>query len=119
MHTLEKPTVVLGTLLLLLISVAAIADENLPITITNDNPGTILVTAYDMNLHPPVAIMKGQLINGFASVKISITPGATGYGHLSWTASTADTFSRRCGHRDRSWLQNTAVVHVYAKSLCN
>ena len=61
MHTLQKPTIPVGTLLLLLICGAAIGDANLPITMINDNPETILVTVYDM-LQPPAAIMMGQQI---------------------------------------------------------
>ncbi len=118
MPTLERPQVLLSAMLLLFVSISAVGDDSLAITIVNDNPDTILVSAYDMNLHPPAAIITGQKINGFASIEISITPGAEGLGRLSWTASSADAFSRRCGHRDRSGLKNNAVVHTYAKSRC-
>lgn len=113
-----QPQVLFSTWLMLLVSASAVGDEALPITILNDNPDAILVSVYDMNLQPPAAILMGQHVNGFASIKISITPGAAGYGHLSWTASSADTFSRRCSRRDRSGIQSNAVVHVYAKAQC-
>jgi hypothetical protein len=71
MHTLEQPWVLISTMSLLFVSISAAGDGVLPITIVNDNPDTILVSAYDMNLHPPAAIMMGQKISGFASIDIS------------------------------------------------
>ncbi len=116
MRTPDQRTAIVSILVLLSVSASA---GSLPITITNDNPDTILVTAYDMNLHPRAEILVGQRINGFASIPISVTPGPTGYGHISWSATSVDTFSRRCGHRDRPRLLNNAIVHVYAKSRCH
>ncbi len=119
MSTFDRLTVLFSTCLLLTVSTAAVGGDSLPVTITNDNPDAILVTAYDMNIQPRAAILVGQRINGFASIPLSITPGSAGYGHIAWTATSADTFSRRCGHRDRPQLSNNAVVHVYAKSRCH
>ena len=114
----DQRTVFISVLLLLSASAPA-AGDGLPITITNDNPDAILVTAYDMNLRPRAVIMVGQRINGFASIPISVTPGTTGYGHISWSATTVDTSFRRCGHHDRPRLPNNAVVHVHANSRCH
>jgi hypothetical protein len=107
-----------GTMLLLFASAAALGDGAVRITITNDNPETILATVYDMNAQPRAAIVAGQRINGFASISISISAGPDGYGHLSWTATTTDSFFHKCGSRDRSGLEDDTVVHVYAKSEC-
>jgi hypothetical protein len=119
MHTLDMRTVLAATLPTLWLSSSALGGDSLPITITNDNSDAILVTAYDLNAQPRAAIMVGVKINGFASIPLSITPGPDGYGHLSWTATSADTFSRQCGHRDRTRIASDAVIHVYANSECS
>jgi hypothetical protein len=118
MHTLNQRTVFLGTLLLLFVSVSAIGDANLSITIINDNPDALLVSAYDSNTQPRAAILAGQKIYGFASILISITSGPRGTGRIYWTAVSVDSVTHRCGHQQRSGLQDNAVVHVYAKSKC-
>ena len=108
-----------GAVLLLSVGGSAVGDGALRITITNDNPETILATIYDMNTQPRSAIFVGHEINGFASIPISITPGPDGYGHLSWTATTTDNFFHQCGSRDRAGLADGTAVHVYAKSECS
>jgi hypothetical protein len=110
--------VLLGTLLTVSVAPSALGDGTLPITITNDNPDTILVTAYDMNAQPRAAVLKAERINGFGSIPLSVTPGIAGYGHISWTATGQDAFFRKCGHGDRPRLSNGAVVHVHARSTC-
>jgi hypothetical protein len=119
MHTLDMRTVLAATLPALWLSASALGGDSLPITITNDNSDPILVTAYDLNAQPRAAILVGVKIEGFASIPLSITPGPDGYGHLSWTATSADTFSRQCGQRDRTGISSDAVIHVYAKSECS
>jgi len=118
MPTPAMRTALVATLPALWLSSAVRGGDSLPITITNDNPDAILVTAYDLNVQPRAALLVGVKISGFASIPLSITPGPDGYGHLSWTATSADTFSRQCGHRDRAGIAGDAVIHVYANSEC-
>jgi len=110
--------VMLGISLFTLVDDAAAGGDVIPITITNDNAGAIFVTVYDDNLTPAAPILSSQKISGFASIPISVTAGATGYGHVSWTATTGGSFHHRCGHRDRPGLRNGSVVHVRAGSGC-
>jgi hypothetical protein len=105
-------------MLLALASTTALGDGSVPITILNDNPDTILVTAYDMNSRPRMALLQDRQINGFASILVTITAGRGGHGHLSWTARSADSFVGKCGSKDRPKLTSNTVVHVYAKSDC-
>jgi hypothetical protein len=88
------------------------------IMITNDNTNDVLVTLYDMNTHPHSKLLDGQRINGFAAVPISVAADASGTGHVSWHATTADKDDRRCGHKDKPGLADQASVHVYAHSSC-
>jgi hypothetical protein len=98
--------------------VAGAGGDVIPITITNDNAGAISVTVYDENLTPRAAILSSQSISGFASIPISVGADASGYGHISWTATTDGNFDHRCGHRDKPGLRNGSVVHVRADSNC-
>jgi hypothetical protein len=119
MHTRNLSTFLAAALPTLCLGTAALGGDSLPITIINDNPEVVLVTVYDMNVQPPAAILSGVQIAGFASIPLTITPGPEGYGHIAWTATSADSFSRQCGHLDRPGLSNDVVVHVYAKSECS
>jgi hypothetical protein len=107
-----------GAMLFALGSSVALGDGSVPITILNDNPDTILVTVYDMNSKPRMALLQGREINGFASISVTVTAGRHGHGHLSWTARSADSFVGKCGAKDRPRLTSDTVVHVYAKSDC-
>jgi len=118
MHTLDMRIALVALLPALWLSSSALGGDSLPITITNDNSDAVLVTVYDLNVQPRAPILVGVKIAGFASIPLSITPGPDGYGHLSWNATSADTFSRQCGHRDRAQIASDAVIHVYAKSEC-
>jgi len=100
------------------LDVAAAGGDVVPITITNDNAGAISVTVYDDNLTPRAAILSSQSIGGFASIPISVSADASGYGHISWSATTDGNFHHRCGHRDKPGLRNGSVVHVRAESRC-
>jgi hypothetical protein len=103
---------------LLLIGPVAYAGDMVAITITNDNTDDVLVTVYDMNTQPPGKLLDGQLINGFASVPISVAAGAGGTGHVSWTATNTDPDNVQCGRKDKPGLTNNASVHVFAHSKC-
>jgi hypothetical protein len=103
---------------LLLAGITVHAGDMVAITITNDNTDDVLVTVYDMNTQPPGKLLDGQLINGFASVPISVAAGAGGTGHVSWTATNTDPDNVQCGHKDKPGLTNNASVHVFAHSQC-
>jgi hypothetical protein len=94
------------------------ADDNFPITITNDNTDDVIVSLYDLNTTPRSKRLSHQRINGFASIPISVTAGPDGTGHVSWKAVSVDPAIHKCGRKDRPGLQPGASVHVYAKSDC-
>ncbi len=97
---------------------AARADDGVPIAITNDGTTDIIVTVYDLNSAHHEVVVPGERINGFSSVPITVTPGRDGKGHVSWTATTVDTKSRRCGRANKHALAADTVVHVYANARC-
>jgi hypothetical protein len=97
---------------------AAHADDTVTLSITNNNTDNILVTVYDMNTRSHDKVLDRQVINGFASVPISVAAGAGGTGHVFWRATTLDPNRPRCGQRDRAGLSNEASVHVFARSRC-
>lgn len=99
-------------------AVTASADDLIPIKVTNDNTENIYVSLYDMNTTPPSRLLAHELINGFASVPISVSADSSGNAHVYWTAVTADPTMRKCGRKDKPRLSSDASVHVYAKSDC-
>ena len=108
----------LACLPLFLAGTAALAGDGLTITLNNNTTGNLLVTVYDLNSQPPQRVLAGEVINGFASIKISIAADDAGRGHLSWTATTVDRDMRRCGHHDKPKLNDGDTVHVYANGEC-
>jgi hypothetical protein len=118
MHTFIRSRNFFALACLLLIGHAAHAGDTVGIIITNDDTDDVLVTVYDMNTSPPDKLLDGQLINGFASVPISVAAGAGGTGHVSWTATNTDPDNVRCGRRDKPGLTYNAAVHVFAHSTC-
>ena len=109
----------LAYVLFLLSSTSVFAgDVGLTITISNDTTTNLLVTVYDLNASPAQRILSGQLMNGFATMSLSVTPDSSGQGHLSWTATTLDRDMRQCGHRDKPNLNDGDTVHVYANDDC-
>jgi hypothetical protein len=109
---------VLAPALLCLGGVSAMADDTVPIKVTNNGTDDVIVSLYDMNTNPRSKLLSHQRISGFASIPISVSPGADGTAHVFWTAVTADPSMRKCGRKDKSGLANDASVHVYAKSAC-
>jgi hypothetical protein len=107
----------LACLFLLAADTAALAD-GLNITLNNNTTGNLLVTVYDMNAQPPQKVLSGEVINGFASIRISIAADDSGHGHLSWRTTTVDRDMRRCGHHDKPKLNDGDTVRVYANSEC-
>jgi len=119
MHSVDMRIILAAPAAALWLSTAALGGDSLPITLTNDDSESILVTAYDVNVQPRAAILTGVKISGFASIPLAITPGADGYGHIIWSATSADAFSRQCGYRDRARIANNAVIHIRATSECD
>jgi hypothetical protein len=93
-------------------------DGGLTITISNDSTSNLLVTVYDLNTDPAQKILASQVINGFATVSVSVSADDSGHGHLSWSATTVDRDMRQCGHRDKSDLNDGDTVHVSADGDC-
>jgi hypothetical protein len=117
-HMREIKRLGLACLLFFVADTAALAGDGLSITLNNNTTGNLLVTVYDMNARPPQKVLSGEVINGFASIRISIATDDSGRGHLSWRATTVDRDMRRCGHHDKPKLNDGDTVHVYANSEC-
>ena len=107
---LALPLLMIGT---------ALGGEGIQVKITNDGTQDIVVTVYDMNAKPRAILLQNARINGFTSVPISAIADATGRANLSWTATSADATSTKCGHDDTLGLKNDSAVHVHADSSCN
>jgi hypothetical protein len=97
---------------------AVAGDGGLTITISNDSTTNILVTVYDLNTDPAQKILASQLINGFATVAVSVSADGSGHAHLSWSAITLDRDMRQCGHRDSPDLNDGDTVRVSADDDC-
>jgi hypothetical protein len=117
MHKLAQPAVI-GLLLTLWVSATAVGDDMLAIKINNDGSDAILVTVYDMNAEPPGTVIAHQRINGFAWIPVSVSAGRAGFGHVRWTATSAQVGARRCGQHDSRGLGNDDSVPVFADSPC-
>lgn len=92
--------------------------DGVQVKISNDGTEDILVTVYDMNTRPKSVVVQNARINGFSSLPISASIDASGLANLSWTATSVDPTSRKCGHDSTSGLSNDAAVHVHADSSC-
>jgi hypothetical protein len=119
MNSFHKKLGACAMLALVLASGAALADDGVPIKITNDGTTDIVVTVYDMNTTPHRVVVSGQRINGFSTVPVSVTPGPDGMGHVSWTATSVDHDTRMCGHENQRGLANDALVNVHADTSCS
>jgi hypothetical protein len=97
----------------------ALGGEGLQVKITNDGTQDIVVTVYDMNANPRAILLQNARINGFTSVPVSAIADATGHANLSWTATSTDGTSAKCGHDDTSGLRNDSAVNVHADSSCS
>jgi hypothetical protein len=118
MRKLGQPAILFGFLLTMLVSATAVGDDMVAIRISNDGTDDIVVTVYDMNAQPPGAVVIRQKINGFAWIPVSVTAGAAGMGHVLWTATSAKSGLRQCGHHDERGLRNDDTVQVFADSPC-
>jgi hypothetical protein len=72
-----------------------------------------------MNANPRAILLRNARINGFTSVPVSAIADATGRANLTWTASSTDTASTKCGHADTTGLGNGSAVNVHADSSCS
>jgi hypothetical protein len=107
---LASPLLMIGT---------ALGGEGLQVKITNDGTQDIVVTVYDMNAQPRAILLQNARINGFTSVPVSAIADATGHANLSWTATSTDGTSAKCGHDNTSGLRNDSAVNVHADSSCS
>jgi hypothetical protein len=108
----------LGCAVLALAHSPAMAGGSVTVHILNDTADSLIVSLYDRNLGRKLPVLSGQVINGNASISISITANASGQGHLSWTAATVDADMRRCGHEDKPGLNDGETVRVHAGERC-
>jgi hypothetical protein len=106
-------------ILALLLVGPALGGEGVQVKITNDGTQDIIVTVYDMNATPRAILLQNARINGFTSVPVSAIADATGRANLSWTASSVDATSAKCGHDETSGLGNDSAVNVHADSSCS
>jgi hypothetical protein len=97
---------------------AAFAGDGVTVRILNDSPDPLTVTLYDRNARPPQAVVSGEVINGNASISVSVTADASGFGHLSWTATTGDGEMRRCGRKDKPKVNDGDTIRVHAARSC-
>jgi hypothetical protein len=97
---------------------AALSADGVMITINNDSSDNLFVTVYDRSLSPPQQVLSHTRLYGNASISVSITADKSGHGHLSWTAMTIDRDMRKCGHHEKSNLNDGDTVNVHADSDC-
>jgi hypothetical protein len=116
----SKLTAVLVTVSLpLLFGGTALGGEGVQVKITNDGTQDVVVTVYDMNTRPQRIVLENARINGFTSAPITAIGDATGRANISWTATSTDSISPKCGHDDTRGVSNDASVHVKAESSCS
>jgi hypothetical protein len=109
--------IALTTSCLSLLYAGAILGQGVEVKITNDGTEDILVTVYDRSTNPERAVLTRERINGFTSVPISLAADASGRASLSWTATSADAASPKCGHAD-TVVDNAGSVSVHVDSSC-
>ncbi len=111
-------TLVVAALPLLLLGTAALGGEGVALNISNDGTEDIVVTVYDMTLGPTAVILSHTRINGFTTIPLSVSPDSSGKANVSWTAISADSIDRKCGHADRVGLEDSSSVTVHADASC-
>ena len=107
-----------GCAVLALAQSPASAAGGVTIHVLNDTVDSLSVTLYDRNFGRKQPVVSGQIINGNASISITLTANASGQGHLSWKAATVDPDMRRCGHHDNPGLNDGETVRVHADAAC-
>jgi hypothetical protein len=98
---------------------SAFAGSGLTVNINNDSTDTILVSVYDLNANGPQRVLSSEVINGNASVAVSIAADDQGHGHVSWRARTSDDDMRMCGSGDTGNLNDRDTVTVHADAACD
>lgn len=96
----------------------ASADARITLHIANGSVDSLIVTLYDRNLRRHQQVLSGQVINGNASISITISADSSGQGHIAWTAMTVDRDMRQCGHQDKRGVYDGSTVQVFADSSC-
>ena len=109
---------VFATALGAMLCAAALAGDGVTVRILNDTPDALGVTIFDRNVQPAQAVVSSEVINGNASLSVSVTADASGRGHLSWTATTVDRDMRRCGHKDKPGVNDGDTIRVHANRTC-
>jgi hypothetical protein len=104
------PLVLIGT---------ALGGEGVQVKITNDGTEDVVVTVYDTSAQPQRILLQNARINGFTAVPVSAIADANGRAHLSWTATSTDAKSPRCGHDAAQGVSNDSSVSVHVDSSCN
>jgi len=97
---------------------ASLGGDGLMITINNDGTDNLFVTVYDRSSSPPQKVLSHTALYGNASISVSISADRSGHGHLSWSAITTDHDMRRCGHKEKSGLNDGDTVNVHADHEC-
>ncbi len=96
----------------------ALADARITLHIANGSVDSLIVTLYDRNLRRRQQVLSGQVINGNASISITVSADSSGQGHVAWTAMTVDRDMRQCGHEDKRGVYDGSTVQVFADSAC-
>jgi len=109
---------VFATALGAMLCAAALAGDGVTVRILNDTPDALSVTIFDRNVQPAQDVVSSEVINGNASLSVSVTADASGRGHLSWTATTVDRDMRRCGHKDKPGVNDGDTIRVHANRTC-
>jgi hypothetical protein len=115
---LIAPLLALGISALAGSGTPASADAGITIHLANASVDSLIVTLYDRNLRRHQQVLSGQVINGNASISITISADSTGQGHVAWTAMTVDRDMRQCGHQDKPGVYDGSTVQVFADSAC-
>jgi hypothetical protein len=102
----------------LLLAGTALGGAGVAVKITNDSTEDVFVTVYDRSIDPARVVLANERINGFASVPLHLVGDGTGRAKVSWTATSADSLTPKCGHADEV-VSNGAAVNVRADSTCS
>ena len=95
------------------------AGSGLTVSINNDSTDVILVSVYDLNANGSQRVLSNEVINGNASVAVSLAADDQGRGHVSWRARTSDDYMRMCGSGDSGHLNDGDTVTVHADTQCD
>jgi hypothetical protein len=119
MHRLPMRAWLLALLVASFSRSSALADGTLTIHVANDSVDSLIVSLYDRNLRRRQNVLSGQVIDGNASISVTISADAAGQGHVYWTAMTVDRDMRQCGHHDKRGVNDGETIHVTADGRCS